>query len=376
MSRRSLALGAVAALAIVSAYAPARADAGGYDVPACDASVAGGANNSWGPWADSGMAAYTACPPGGGIIARNAYDGGTSGALQGAYMIFDAPSGTYVESISFIAGWQRHDCSWSIGVVASNGDLGGNMIWGYPSNQMCGEQDFAGNSFFEYRYTDPVNASRVRIESRCGAAWCPRNGVAAMRIKNVRVRVRDDTPPSVSGGRGSLWTANGWLAGRQAVGFDASDGAGVRDVFVRVDGNEVAHRINGCDYTQRAPCSSMSLDETFVTAGFGGDGPHTLSLEAVDAAGNPSTSTRTVRVDNSPPDAPVDLAVVGGDGWRATNSFDLQWKLAPAKTGAPVAGAEYALCPASGGACVRGSRSGREITSIAGLKVPEPGEYV
>src|SRR4051794_36850677 len=267
MSRRSLALGAVAALAIVSAYAPARADAGGYDVPACDAGVAGGANNSWGPWADPGMAAYTACPPGGGIIARNAYDGGTSGALQGAYMIFDAPSGTSVESISFIGGWQRHDCSWSIGVVASDGDLGGHMVWGYPANQMCGEPDFGGDTFFEYRFTYAVNASRVRIESRCGAGSCSRNGVAAMRLKDVIVHVHDDTPPNLSNGRGALWTSSGWLSGSQSIGFDASDGGGIREADVLVDGRPMAQHSMACDTTQRAPCPPASVDEAFSTAG-------------------------------------------------------------------------------------------------------------
>src|SRR3954462_1172846 len=126
MSRRSLALCATAALAIGGAYAPARAHAGGYDVPACDASIAGGANNSWGPWADGGMTAYTYCPAGDGITARNVYDGGTSSGGQGAYMIFDAPTGTYVESVSFEASLQRHDCSWSVGLFGTNGDLGGN----------------------------------------------------------------------------------------------------------------------------------------------------------------------------------------------------------------------------------------------------------
>src|SRR3954452_11133339 len=369
MSRRSLTLGAVAALAIASAYAPARADAGGYDVPSCDASVAGGANNSWGPSADPGMTAYTNCPPGGGLVARNVYDGGTSGGLQGGYMIFDAPSGTYVESISFIAGWQRHDCSWSIGVVASNGDLGGNMIWGYPSNQMCGEQDFAGNSFFEYRYTDPVNASRVRIESRCGAAWCPRNGVAAMRLKDVVVHVHDDTPPNLSNGRGALWTSGGWLSGNQAVGFDAGDGGGIREAAVLVDGRAMAQHSLACDITQRAPCPPASLDETFPTAGFGGDGSHTVTLRAIDAGGNPSPSSHTVKIDNTPPDPPQNLTLDGGDGWRSTNAFSVRWTNAP-QANAPIAGAEWQMCPAGGAPCVRGSKDGSGITSLAGLSVP------
>ena len=354
---------------------PSSAVANGYDVYACQASIAGGANHSFAPVADPGSTAYTSCPAGEGLVARNGWDGANSGLDQGAYMIFDAPSGTQVETISFEAGWQRHRCEWGLHVVASGFDLGGRLVWGYPSNQFCDHQQFPGG-FFEYRFTHQIDAPRVRIESRCGAGWCARDGVAAIRIKNVHVRVRDDTPAALAAGRGALWTSNGWLSGQQAVGFDAADGAGVRDVYVRVDGREIAHRVNACDHTLRAPCSGMSLDESFLTAGFGGDGEHSLTLEAVDVAGNPSSVSRTVRIDNSPPDAPQDLVVVGGEGWRASNDFDLRWKLAPHKSGARVAAAEYELCPAAGGKCIRGSQTRPEISSIDDLKVPEPGEYL
>src|SRR3954447_18810545 len=174
MSRRSLVLGAIAAIAIGAALAPSRALGGGYDVPACDATVAGGANNSWGPWADGGMTPYTYCPAGDGITARNAYGGGTSSGGQAAYMIFDAPTGTYVESVSFEASLQGHDCSWSVGLFGTNGDLGGNLIWGLPANQTCGTSAWGGSSFVDYRLTYAVNAPRVMIESRCGAATCAR----------------------------------------------------------------------------------------------------------------------------------------------------------------------------------------------------------
>src|SRR4051794_25978815 len=340
MPRRSIAVACVLAAACVAAAAPGRALAGGYDVPACDAGVAGGANNSWTAAGDGGTTAYTDCPAGQGLVARNVYDGANSGSLEGAYMIFDAPSGTYVESVSFEAGWQRHDCSWSIGMVASGFDLGGNIIWGYPSNQQCDAVQFGGDSFFSYRFTVGANTPRVRIESRCGAAWCSRNGVAAMRLKNVLVHVHDDTPPGLANGRGPLWTSDGWLSGTRALGFDASDGAGVRTATVLLDGQQVAGRSWDCDVTQRVPCPQASLDANLATAGWA-DGTHTLSLQATDAGGNPATASKTVRIDNTPPDAPRDLTVEGGDGWRSANGFNLAWKVAAPKVGARVAGAEW-----------------------------------
>src|SRR3954454_7775696 len=374
MSRRSTALGTFAALALTAALAPGTAWAGGFDVPACDAGVAGGANNSWKPLASGAMAAYTSCPAGSGLVTRNAYDGGQSGGLDGAYMIFDAPPGTYVESMSFAAGWQRHNCAWGIGIVASGFDLGGSQIWGFPANQQCDNIQVGGDAFFGSRFSIGVNAPRVRIETRCGAAWCTRNGVAAMRIKDVQVHVHDDTPPTVSNGRGPLWTSNGWLTGTSAVGFDASDGAGIRSASVLLDGHQVAGRSWGCDATQRAPCPQGGFDANLATPAWS-DGPHTLALQAIDAGGNPTTITRTVRIDNTPPDAPQSLAVDGGEGWRSTNSFKLSWNVVPPKVGADVAGAEWDLCQTGGGKCTHGSKDGARISSLSGLELPAPGEY-
>ena len=64
---------------LCAAVQPGAASAASYDVHACNAAVAGGANNSFAPVANSGMAAYSDCPAGQGIVARTVYDNGTSG---------------------------------------------------------------------------------------------------------------------------------------------------------------------------------------------------------------------------------------------------------------------------------------------------------
>lgn len=351
--------------------------AGGYDVQACNASVAAGVNNAFYPVANSGMAAFAECPAGQGLTVRNGWDGGTSGFLEGAFLIFDAPTGNSVESISYEMGIERHDCSWGVGLIASGYDLTGTRVWGLAPGADCGAASTPGpTNFFPYRWTHAINAPRVRIESRCGAGTCPRNGIAAMRLRNVQVRVRDDVAPGLSRGRGALWQSDGWLSGTQLVGFDASDAAGIRDAQVSVDGVRVATRSFPCDFTRPAPCGGAALDEPLNTTGWGGDGPHTLTLTATDAGGNPASVSRTVRVDNTAPDAPRDLVVDGGDGWRSRNAFDLRWANAP-QSAAPIAGAEFELCPADGGApCTRGRRDGADRRSIDDLTVPGPGEWV
>jgi hypothetical protein len=330
MQRHASALAVMAAAVLCTfAMVPATAAAGGYDVYACDPSIAGGANNSFTPLADGGMTAYTYCPPGQGLVARNIWDNGQTPFLQGAYMIFDAPPGTYVESIAFQAGLKRNDCNWALQLVASGYDLGGTVVWGQGAGQDCSgwqlDDDFA---FFPINFSYAIGTPRVRIETRCGSwAGCSRNGVASIRLRNVRVHVRDDAPPALTTGRGALWTSTGWLGGPQSVGFDASDGAGISEASVLVDGNELVHKIYSCDQTQRAPCPQTAIDAPLNTAGWGADGSHTVTLQAVDGGGNPASASRTVYIDNTAPDAPQNLTMDGGDGWRAGNSFNLRWKV-------------------------------------------------
>ncbi len=367
----------VALIFIALAVLPQPVLAGGYNVYSCNPTVAGGANHSWGAVADPGMTAYTDCPAGQGLVARSVYDGSASTFLQGAYMIFDAPEGNSVDAISFELGMRRPDCNWGVDVVGGNRDLAGNIIFGLPAGQSCGSQfqtpdDYA---FIEARWSYPVGGPRVRIEARCGAASCTRNGVAGIHLRNVDVRVRDDVAPVLSGGRGALWTAGTWLSGSQSVGFDARDAAGIQSATVSIDGREVARRTNGCDFTFPAPCPQMSVEQPFATAGFGADGGHILTVAATDAAGNPTSVSTPIYVDNSPPDPPQNLTVVGGEGWRSINDFAIAWKTTPPTVGAHVVGAEWSLCPSAGGACTPGSANGAELASIPHLKLPAPGAY-
>ena len=101
---------------------PDAAYAGGYDVFACDPNQGGGGSPSWALSADGGHTAYFACPATQdehGIIVRSVWDNSTSGFLQGAYAVFDAPAGNVVESLSASIRLQRPSCDWSVGVVAS-----------------------------------------------------------------------------------------------------------------------------------------------------------------------------------------------------------------------------------------------------------------
>jgi len=371
---------------------PEAAFAGGYDVFACDPNQGGGGSPSWALSADGGHTAYFACPATQdehGIIVRSVWDNSTSGFLQGAYAVFDAPAGNVVESLSASIRLQRPSCDWSVGVVASGYDLGGTGIY-HLSGGYCG-----ADAIWWTRYDLGINAPRVRIEARCAAGSCARGqtysggpGVAQAQLKDVRVRVRDDVPPTVTNGRGTLWNG-GWVSGVAGIGFDASDSAGIRETLVKIDGNVVERSLNGCNHLLRAPCPNVGLSASVQTAGIKPDGAHKLTLEAVDAGGNPATAERWIYVDNTPPAQPTSLAVAGGEGWRAENDFDLTWTNPEEPGVAPVAGVVYELCPAetqaappgAGSAetsskCVRGNKAGADIEKLEDLKLPEAGEYV
>jgi hypothetical protein len=355
-------------LTIAAVLLPPRVDvvsAGGYDVWACNGF--GGPSWSLASFADSGLAAYHECHGGEGVIARANWDNGTSGAHAGAYQVFEAPPGTFVESMHFAARVDRGDCRWAVQMIAGDN----RYVWGFVAdgNPNCGVY---GSGWL--RWDVAVNDPRVRFETRCLASFCERKTQNGVYAKDLRIRMRDDVGPTVGAERGSLWT-DGWIGGTRDVAFDANDGAGIRETVVRIDGNEVKRNAKPCDYTQRAPCPQEGFATTIETAAIKPDGKHRLALEAIDAGGNSTVSERDVFVDNTPPAPPQSLTLDGGDGWRAENDFDLSWANPTEKGVAPIAGAEYELCPSGGGRCTRGSRSGKGLTSISDLKLPGPGEY-
>jgi hypothetical protein len=375
---RVAALAALATVLLLLAAAPARA--GGYDVYACDANQGGGASPSWGLAADGGHTAYFACPASTaehGIVTRTTWVDSSSMTpwLQGAYAIFDAPAGNVVESLHASIFLQRPSCEWSVGVWSSNGDLGGQGVY-YLQPNNCGV-----NGIPWTRQDMVINATRVRLEVRCGAGSCPRYqtysggpGTAEARMRDIRVRVRDDVAPAVGAPSGSL-VSGGWVGGAASVSYDASDSAGIRDTIVRVDGAEIKRNTKPCTYIYGTPCPNGGFATTIETAGIKPDGVHRFSFEAVDAGGNVNRVERDVAIDNTPPPQPVDLTLAGGEGWRAENDFDLSWKNPVEKNQAPIAGVEWQLCPSTGASCTRGSKSGQNLEKVENLEVPTPGEY-
>jgi hypothetical protein len=366
---------------LVLLIVPRPASAGTYDVVACS----GGPDNSWAPAADPGMAAYDSCPNNpsnmiSGMIARASVGSGSVGYLRGAYQVFTAPPGASLAQMSFTAAPYRWETHWTAGIVAYDWDFNrGDLPWGcYAGQPGCGivPPSFSGP------YTIGLGGhAQVRIEARCGnGSGCTLASTgrypytrATIALANVTVRVQDFTHPAVQM-TGGGFLSGGWLRGVQAVRFDATDNVGIRETRVSVDGAQVTSGGKPCDYSLRVPCpqggSAYSLDTRTIRP----DGPHTLSAQAIDTAGNLGQVSRTILVDNAPPGQPEGLALEGGEGWRSRNSFRLSWRN-PHDGGAPIAGARYSLCPTTGGNCQQGSRDGADVGAID-VQVPREGAYV
>jgi hypothetical protein len=235
--------------------------------------------------------------------------------------------------------------------------------------------------------TDATASGPARV--RCGAAAGCSNGTPN-GASNGYVLVffssfvlADSTRPAITVG-GAL-TTSGWKSGTRTVDVAASDNVGIREARALVDGVPRAVHPRACSYTRPVPCPS-GTDRLAVALGAVADGAHTLTVQAIDSAGNSSVASRSLWVDNTAPASPQNPLLVGGAGWRSGNDWSIRWEN-PRQSYAPITGARFSLCPeeadsadplvsaAARRRCASGIRSGSAISSLSGIKVPGPGRW-
>jgi hypothetical protein len=358
---------------------PAPSVAGTYEVRACDA--ADGVNNSWLPLpARTGVASTVACPSNGhrrrGLSARNviAQSGGRTYAKRGAIagLAFTAPPDTAIVGIRGGYYFYRADPSWQ--AVLTNG---------FQVIKGCHYGQFACESVASNRLLATAPTPVLVVAVHCNATRCPTTGTgdrtrgslqALATLYSAVVTIEDDTKPAISRVGGSLLT-EGWHRGQQTVNLDTTDNSGISRISVTPENVAPMADARACDSTRTVPCPQGGGEFVVDTASIK-DGRRTVTIEARDAAGNTEHLTRDVLIDNTPPPSPQQLAADDADRWSRANSFAVRWRNPPNDEGAPIAGVQYELCPAAGGACQEGSRDGPGLNSLDGLSVPGPGEWV
>ena len=197
-------------------------------------------------------------------------------------------------------------------------------------------------------------------------------------MQSVTVWVSDSTAPGLRITGGSA-TTPGWKRGLIDLAYQASDNTGIAYADVTSGAVVLDQRRTQCNQTVPAPCPNQTggfaLDTTHLP-----DGAQTVLLRAQDTANNWASATIPVNIDNTAPSGPLELGVVGGEGWRQSNSFSLIWRNPSQAGNAPIAAVNYAVCPAQSVSsdwtdCTFGERTVSHVAALDGLSVPRAGEW-
>jgi hypothetical protein len=405
--RLAPALAVTLALTCLAAAPPARA--GSYSVRQCDYASGNGHHDF--VWQSAGAPTVDQYPGSScgefGLAVRNgagAQRTYPSGAYGGWFAY--APNGTVFTAFSGAFGVLEGCCisgmtSYAEATQTHDGQGGraylfqghlGNDSWYPPS----GVQGPVGRGWSSA--TSGFEARRVGFHLRCGPGFsCSQGSYGDLRLRgrSFDFTLRDDAAPDVGEPSGTL-VAGGWRRGVQSLAFPAGDaGGGLTGVEAAFDDGTLLSSPSSCTvvagrYARLQPCplgrsGGWALDTSRLP-----DGARGLELRATDAGGTTTRRAQTVHVDNTAPATPRDVALADGDGWRASNGFEVGWAN-PGGQHAPIAGARWQACRVastppgsagtatsggvSGGDCIVGERAAAGVTASGPIVVPAAGEW-
>lgn len=316
----TLLLLAVAGTLALVGVAPAFA--GTYDVRSCSGNPAtappaglSGVDDAWTFETDDPTHLESAanCPPMDdtgidGLTAQTTLQSGATPQSRFAQWRFDAPSGTSLSRLRLWRFGAKQLNSWELYTRTADGTtLAGSDCTKPPDQFSC----TVGGAGVIADWTIDTSSYRVGIactnDTSCATGFSLHEAWSS--IYAAIVTVNDTTPPTASGGSGSLF-AGGYLRGAVAAGVaSASDSTGIRNLQVRVDGDRVVGTApeRACDFTRRSPCPNLSSAESFsFDSSAIGDGTWTARVGVLDAGENfTAAATQTITVDNTPPLAPT-----------------------------------------------------------------------
>jgi hypothetical protein len=278
-----------------------------------------------------------------------------------------APPGATITKIRWSGRLARANCTWAafIRALPSN-----SSVLGYLNRQLCDATDF-DNRNWPLTLDTPAGTTRLDQLVMCGADRCPPG--ATLHSQTIEVVVDDPVPPSLSVS-GPLVSGR-WVSGRTGdlprASMSAADNAGIRLVQTSL-GTDTDTQTISCNFSQVRPCPAHIARIVDASIGDLSDGRHPLRITGIDAAGNATTTSRDVYVDNTPPD-PVVPDLAGGVDWRRTNGFSVSWANPPDRA-APIAKAHWKLCRTDGSCPWRGTRVASQVSELPGFTAPTPGD--
>jgi hypothetical protein len=303
----------IAGIAALAGAAPA--GAGTYDVVSCGAPGAGGVNRAWqvAPRFDDRFWDLTAsCPELAAWSERR--PGAVAPNFTGAGFELKAPPGAILDRmVIWRTGYRFNSTGSAQGPWAVAGYRGDSTVIGGPfTGETClippgqlfcrfgAEGAMAAGSRAERDLeTDSILYSVACFDPPgCQTANADGFPFAGLGISGSVVTVREERPPSVIA-RGALLEP-GWHTDDPPLSFGASDPVGIRELRVLVDGARIRAVTPACDFTAMSPCGQVSERAVRLGAAVP-DGSHTLSVEAIDSAGNSQRVDRRVDVDRDAP---------------------------------------------------------------------------
>jgi hypothetical protein len=310
--RAGLVAGLLATILVAQGGTSPGAQAGTYDVVACN-SAPGYVNNAWSLVRYESGGGSVQCPTGAGIeasasagwcggettaatlVSTNAFSPLTSSCMQApggeAKWIFTAPAGTTLQS--FAGTWRCYRSHYAAGIWWLSSPHGGS-----------GSGTCNSSSFTAVSRTFNAGATTLELGARFPRCLMTEPGCSGHYVRAAlgesRTTIRDDHVPTLTVTGGSIH-AGGWHDHMADIRFDASDNVGIRLATLSVDGTERARRDFPCDFTWAVPCSNQPNQSlSFDTAGLS-EGSHNARLTVVDAAGNQTHSDHTFKVDRAGP---------------------------------------------------------------------------
>jgi hypothetical protein len=239
---------------------------------------------------------------------------------------------------------------------------------------------------FSNTFTPSVPAVEDRLLcARGDDKWCPLDTPSWSGLRGVTLTIDDGVAPGAWITGGDL-TDGGWRRGTQFVSFSGYDaGGGVRFGETTLDGGRVGLAEYPCEQalidgewraTRMRPClietsGTLTIDTTRFS-----DGSHVLRHCVTDFAANRNcTPERWVAIDNNPPASPRALSLVGGEGWRRVDDFDVVWANPDQGPASPIGGAFWRITGPGGYDTGAQFASYRDLGVLLDRTVPRPGAF-
>jgi hypothetical protein len=379
--RRIIGCLAACAAALVLLVPTAAADAALYQARQCNAN---GTEAYWGTNGDSQRySSENTCGTGSGnrwLRTLTKTNGLTTANLTYGRWRIDAPPGTVFASVG--GSWYHslrnnftHRLVFASGSTEREIKKATNAVQPSPGS-------FSDTSSGWTRFESQMFCS-AGGSNRC--AQDPQSWVA---VSGLTFTLSDADPPAIGVG-GSL-TTGGAKSGVQNLNYYGQDsGSGMRQSRMYLDGEFTAVADHPCNEgnfggvvqaTTLRPCTTNGVGGSFsVDTRLLADGAHSVQYCAMDFAGFASgqlsrcSDVISFVVDSTPPAAPQNLRVAGGEDWHADNDFDAAWEIPGQGSGSQVTAVRYRVLASgydSGVQTIAGP-----ATSLQNLTVPGKGTY-